>query len=87
VGFASFQGALALKLAVDILDGKSVPKLTLIPLASFTVTSDNVKLCDGSLEAIRKGGNCFPSDIYPDSYNTDIYHPDVDLGLDAALGK
>jgi ribose transport system substrate-binding protein len=87
VGFATFQGALALKLAVDILDGKSVPKLTLIPLSSFTVTSENVKLGDGSLESLRNGANCFPSDIYPDSYNTDIYHPDVDLGLDAALGK
>ncbi len=43
--------------------------------------------CDGSIEAIKKGGNCFPSDIYPDSWNTDIYHPEVGLGLDAALGK
>ena len=87
VGFATFQGALALKLAVDILDGKTVPKLTLVPVDYCTATTDNIKLSDGSIESIKKGGNCFPSDIYPDSWNTDIYHPDVGLGLDAALGK
>jgi ribose transport system substrate-binding protein len=87
VGFATFQGALALKLAVDALDGKDVPMQTLVPVDYTTVTSDNVKLCDGSIDAMRKGGNCYPSSVYPDSWNTDIYHPDVDLGLDAALGK
>ncbi len=87
IGTAAFQGALAFKLAVDILDGKTVPKSTLVPVGYLTASSDNIKLCDGSIEAIKKGGNCFPSDIYPDSWNTDIYHPDVGLGLDAALGK
>ncbi len=46
ISYASppYSGALALKLAVDVLDGKDVPQHTTLPLP--LVTNDTIELCE-----------------------------------------
>ena len=49
ISYASppYSGALALKLAVEKLEGKDVPKLTKLPLP--LVTNETIKLCQKAL--------------------------------------
>jgi len=80
------SGALALKLAVKLLDGdKSVPKETVIPLQ--IVTTDNIKLCKtGSWTEMRDGCNVFGPKMINSDYVDNIYSPlTPEVGLAAAM--
>ncbi len=66
ISYASppYSGGLALKLAVDILDGKDVPKLTVLPLP--IVTNETIKLCEqGTWEEMKNGCNAFSPSLVP----------------------
>jgi ribose transport system substrate-binding protein len=88
ISYASppYSGALALKLAVDILDGKTVPKFTKLPLP--IVTNATVKLCtQGTWQEMEQGCNVFqPAIISNPGWFASIYSPDTpEAGLQAAL--
>lgn len=89
ISYASppYSGALALKLAVDMLDGdESVPKLTTLPLP--IVTSDTVRLCeDGTWEEMKNGCNAFkPSIVSNPGWFASIFSEELpQVGLNAAL--
>jgi ribose transport system substrate-binding protein len=78
-------GALALKLAVDVLDGKEVPKSTLMPLEA--VTSDNAKLCEtGSFDELGAGCNVFDPGLVSSGWFANIANPATpEVGFQAAL--
>ncbi len=78
-------GALALKMAIKVLDGGTVPKLTIMPLEA--VTSDNVKLCkSGDWNELKNGCNAFDPAIVPSGWYSNIYDPDTpEVGFQAAL--
>jgi ribose transport system substrate-binding protein len=88
ISYASppYSGALALKLAVDILDGKQVPKFTKLPLP--VVTNATVKLCgQGTWKEMEQGCNVFqPKIISNPGWFASIYSPQTpEVGLQAAL--
>lgn len=88
ISYASppYSGALALKLAVDVLEGKNVPKFTKLPLP--IVTSASVKLCrQGTWQEMEQGCNVFqPAIISNPGWFASIYSPDTpETGLQAAL--
>jgi len=88
ISYASppYSGGLALKLAVDLLEGKTVPKLTKLPLP--VVTNDNVKLCqEGTWREMQQGCNVFqPAIISNPGWFASIYSPETpEIGLQAAL--
>lgn len=78
-------GALALKLALKVLEGGQVPKLTMMPLD--VVTPENVKLCkDGSYDELKSGCNVFDPTLVPSGWFSVVYHPDMpEIGFQAAL--
>jgi len=81
-----YSGAMALKLAVDILEGKDVAKLTTLPLP--LVTNETVALCEtGSWEEQKAGCNAFqPSLVSNPGWFSSIFAEDLpQLGLNAAL--
>jgi ribose transport system substrate-binding protein len=85
-GSQNFTGALALKLAVDKLEGKTIPQLTEVP--QTIVTNETVKLCqEGTWAEMKAGCNVFqPSIITNPGWFSSIYSPDTpELGLNAAL--
>lgn len=80
------SGALALKLALKVLDGdKTVPKDTVIPLQ--IVTTANIKLCKtGSWVEMRDGCNVFDPKMINSDYVDNIYSPlTPEVGLAAAM--
>jgi ribose transport system substrate-binding protein len=88
ISYASppYSGALALKLAVEKLSGKSIPKFTKLPLP--VVTNETVKLCQqGTWKEMEEGCNVFqPSIISNPGWFASIYSPDTpEVGLQAAL--
>ncbi|MCZ4354736.1 sugar ABC transporter substrate-binding protein [Roseovarius aestuarii] len=88
ISYASppYAGGLALKLAVSMLEGQEVPKLTTLPLP--LVTSETVKLCEtGSWEEMKAGCNAFlPSIVSNPGWFASIYSADTpEIGLNAAL--
>lgn len=88
ISYASppYSGALALKLAVEKLEGKTIPKFTKLPLP--IVTSESVKLClEGTWNEMAQGCNVFqPSVISNPGWFASIYSPDTpEVGLQAAL--
>lgn len=88
ISYASppYSGGLALKLAVDILEGKDVPKTTVLPLP--IVSSDTVKLCEtGSWQEMQDGCNAFlPSLVSNPGWFASIFSADTpQIGLNAAL--
>ncbi|MBY6152958.1 ABC transporter substrate-binding protein [Vannielia litorea] len=88
ISYASppYSGALALKLAVSMLEGAEVPKLTTLPLP--VVTSDTVQLCEtGSWEEMRDGCNAFlPSIVSNPGWFASIFSAETpEVGLNAAL--
>jgi ribose transport system substrate-binding protein len=88
ISYASppYSGALALKLAVDILEGKKVAKFTKLPLP--VVTNENVKLCQqGTWQEMEQGCNVFqPATISNPGWFASIYSADTpETGLQAAL--
>lgn len=88
ISYASppYSGALALKLAVDILEGKKVPKFTKLPLP--VVTNASVKLCEqGTWKEMEQGCNVFqPKIISNPGWFASIYSPHTpEVGVQAAL--
>jgi len=81
------SGALALKLALKVLAGETVPKTTLMPLEA--VTPDTVKLCKtGSWVEMKNGCNTFDPSHVPPSWVSNIYSPETpEIGLAAALNR
>lgn len=88
ISYASppYSGALAFKLAIDVLDGKEVADLTTLPLP--LVTSETVQLCEtGSWEEQKAGCNAFlPSLVSNPGWFASIFSEDMpEVGLNAAL--
>ena len=88
ISYASppYSGALALKLAVEALEGKDVPKLTVLPLP--VVTSETVKLCEeGTWDEMKAGCNAFkPALVSNPGWFASIFSDQTpEVGLNAAL--
>ncbi len=88
ISYASppYSGGLALKLAVQKLDGKDIPKHTTLPLP--LVTNETIKLCqEGTWAEMKAGCNAFkPSLVSNPGWFASIYSADTpELGLPAAL--
>lgn len=81
-----YSGAMALKLAVDILEGGQVEKLTELPLP--LITNDMVQLCEtGSWDEQKAGCNAFqPGIVSNPGWFASIFSEELpQLGLNAAL--
>lgn len=88
ISYASppYSGALALKLAVDVLDGKEVEKHTTLPLP--LVTNETIELCEtGSWDEQKAGCNAFqPSLVSNPGWFASIFSEKLpQVGLNAAL--
>ncbi|UHD44601.1 ABC transporter substrate-binding protein [Aureimonas altamirensis] len=89
ISYASppYSGAYALKLAVEMLDGKTdVPQHTTLPLP--IVTNETVKLCEtGSWDEMKNGCNAFkPSIVANPGWFASIFSEETpEVGLNAAL--
>lgn len=88
ISYASppYSGALALKLAVSVLEGAEVPMRVTLPLP--IVTNETVKLCiEGSWEEMKAGCNAFlPSLVSNPGWFGSIFSEDTpEIGLSAAL--
>lgn len=88
ISYASppYSGALALKLAVDKLDGKEIPQLTTLPLP--LVTNETIKLCqEGTWTEMKSGCNAFkPSLVSNSGWFASIFSNETpEVGLNAAL--
>lgn len=88
ISYASppYSGALALKLAVQALEGKEVPKKVVLPLP--VVTSETIKLCqEGTWQEMKDGCNAFlPSLVSNPGWFASIFSEETpEIGLNAAL--
>lgn len=88
ISYASppYSGALALKLAVEAIEGKDVPKTTILPLP--LVTNETIKLCDeGTWAEMKAGCNVFkPSLVSNPGWFASIFSDQTpEVGLNAAL--
>ena len=88
ISYASppYSGGLALKLAVEKLQGKDIPKLTTLPLP--LVTNDTIKLCEeGTWAEMKAGCNAFKPAIVPNpGWFASIFSEQTpEIGLNAAL--
>lgn len=85
-GSQNFSGALALKNIVDKLEGKEIPKLTIIP--QLLVSNENVKLCEtGSWQEMQAGCNVFKPTLIPNpGWFASIFSPlTPEVGVQGAL--
>jgi ribose transport system substrate-binding protein len=88
ISYASppYSGALALKLAVDAIEGKDVAKKTVLPLP--LVTNETIKLCqEGTWQEMKDGCNAFkPSIVSNPGWFASIFSDKTpEIGLNAAL--
>ncbi|TPN48168.1 MULTISPECIES: sugar ABC transporter substrate-binding protein [unclassified Mesorhizobium] len=88
ISYASppYSGALALKLAVEAIEGKDVPKTTILPLP--VVTNETIKLCnEGTWAEMKAGCNVFkPSLVSNPGWFASIFSDQTpEIGLNAAL--
>jgi ribose transport system substrate-binding protein len=88
ISYASppYSGGLALKLAVQKLEGKDIPKTTVLPLP--VVTNDTIKLCqEGTWAEMKAGCNAFkPSLVSNPGWFASIFSEQTpEIGLSAAL--
>jgi ribose transport system substrate-binding protein len=88
ISYASppYSGALALKLAVQALEGKEVPKTTILPLP--LVTKETIKLCqEGTWQEMKAGCNAFKPALVPNpGWFASIFSEQTpEVGLQAAL--
>jgi ribose transport system substrate-binding protein len=88
ISYASppYAGGLALKLIVQKLEGKDIPKLTTLPLP--IVTNETAKACkEGSWQELKEGCTAFPPSLVPNpGWFAAIYSAETpELGLQAAL--
>jgi ribose transport system substrate-binding protein len=81
-----YPGAMALKMVVEVLEGKKVPKLVM--LSPYPVTSETIKICKtGSWKEMKAGCNTFPPELVTNpGWFASIYSPELpQLGFEAAL--
>jgi ribose transport system substrate-binding protein len=81
-----YTGAYAVKIAVDVLDGKKIDKTIVVP--GGRVVDKDIKLCEtGSWEEMKAGCNVFQAEIVPNpGWSDPIFSPDLpQVGLNAAL--
>ncbi|MFZ1426789.1 MAG: sugar ABC transporter substrate-binding protein [Geminicoccaceae bacterium] len=88
ISYASppYSGGYALKLAVQKLEGKEIPKRITLPLP--LVTNETIKLCaEGSWAEMAAGCNVFlPSLVSNPGWFASIYSPETpEIGLQGAL--
>jgi ribose transport system substrate-binding protein len=88
ISYASppYAGGYALKLAVQKLEGKDIPKKIVLPLP--LVTNETVKYCkEGSWAEMKAGCNAFPPALVPNpGWFASIYSPETpEIGLQGAL--
>ena len=88
ISYASppYSGALALKLAVDAIEGKDVPMRVTLPLP--LVTSETIKYCEtGSWAEMKAGCNAFPPALAPNpGWFASIFSEQTpEVGFPAAL--
>lgn len=88
ISYASppYSGGLALKLAVEALEGKEVPKLTILPLP--IVTNDTIQLCEeGTWDEMKNGCNAFLPSLVPNpGWFASIFSEQTpEIGFNAAL--
>jgi len=88
ISYASppYSGALALKLAVEKLEGKDIPKLTTLPLP--IVTNDTIKLCkEGTWAEMKAGCNAFLPSLVPNPgwFASIFSEATPEVGFQAAL--
>jgi ribose transport system substrate-binding protein len=88
ISYASppYAGGYALKLAVEKLEGKDIPKRITLPLP--LVTNETVKYCkEGTWAEMKDGCNAFPPALVPNpGWFASIYSPETpEIGLQAAL--
>lgn len=74
-----YDAALALKFAVDYLEGKKIPMHYTIPLPVIYMKD----LKEGT--DISSGCNIFPKGMVPDDFFVQMYHPDLPLDLPGYL--
>lgn len=84
-GAPPYSGAMALKLAVQKLEGKDFPPHVTLKLP-LVRTADS-KLCKtGSIDELKAGCTAFPPDKVPPGWFADIYSDDTkEVGFNAAL--
>ncbi|MDR5828264.1 sugar ABC transporter substrate-binding protein [Caballeronia sp. LP006] len=84
-GAPPYSGAMALKMAVQKLDGKDFPPRVTLKLP-LVLTQDS-KLCKtGSIEELKAGCTAFMPDKVPPGWFADIYSEDTkEVGFNAAL--
>ena len=90
ISYASppYSGALALKLAVQAIEGKTFPQKITLPLPQ--VTNETIKLCtDGSWKDLKDGCNAFsPKLVNKPGWFASIYSEQTEgLGVNAALNS
>lgn len=88
ISYASppYSGALALKLAVKVLDGEEVPQQVVLPLP--VVTNETIKLCqEGTWQEMKDGCNAFlPSLVSNPGWFASIFSEETpEIGFAAAL--
>lgn len=88
ISYASppYSGALALKLAVQKLDGAEIPERTILPLP--IVTNETIQLCDeGTWEEMAAGCNAFLPSLVPNpGWFASIFSQETpEIGLQGAL--
>jgi len=88
ISYASppYSGALALKLAVQAIEGKTFPQKITLPLPQ--VTNETIKLCkDGTWKDLKDGCNVFsPKLVSKPGWFASIYSEQTEgLGINAAL--
>lgn len=88
ISYASppYSGALALKLAVQKLDGTEIPERTILPLP--IVTNETIQLCDeGTWEEMAAGCNAFLPSLVPNpGWFASIFSQETpEIGLQGAL--
>lgn len=88
ISYASppYSGGYALKLAVQKLEGKDVPKRITLPLP--VVTNDSIELClEGTWAEMKAGCSAFLPSLVPNpGWFASIYSPETpEIGLAAAL--
>jgi ribose transport system substrate-binding protein len=84
-GSPPYSGALALKKAVDLLEGRPVPHRIVLPLP--LAKTGEMKLCaNGTWEEMKNGCNVFDPKLVPSGWLADIYGPETpEVALRAAL--
>lgn len=80
-----WTSAYAFKLMMEELTGKRTVKVHNIEVPLPWAPADKIKVCEGN--TIENGCNAFSADKVPDSFNTEIFNPELtpEMSLDSAL--